>query len=51
VRDRGGNALVDIGLFTLVPRLAPEELHARVFGALESLIALSVALRSLFTPL
>jgi MFS family permease len=46
-----GNALVDIGLFTLVPRLAPEELHARVFGALESLIALSVALGSLVTPL
>jgi hypothetical protein len=46
-----GNALVDIGLFTLVPRLAPEELHARVFGALESLISLSVALGSLVTPL
>ena len=45
-----GNALVDIGLFTLVPRLAPEELHARVLGALESLIALSVALGSLVTP-
>jgi MFS family permease len=45
-----GNALVDIGLFTLVPRLVPEELHARVLGVLESLIALSVSLGSLVTP-
>jgi MFS family permease len=46
-----GNALVDVGLFTLVPRLVPEELLARVFGALESLIALSVAVGALVTPL
>ena len=46
-----GNALVDIGLFTLVQRLVPEELLARVFGALESLIALAVAVGSLVTPL
>ena len=46
-----GNALVDVGLFTLVPRLVPEQLLARVFGALESLIALSVAVGSLVTPL
>jgi hypothetical protein len=46
-----GNALVDIGLFTLVARLVPEQLLARVFGALESLIALTVALGSLVTPL
>ncbi len=45
-----GNALVDVGLFTLVPRLVPEQLLARVFGALESLIALSVAVGSLVTP-
>jgi MFS family permease len=45
-----GNALVDIGVFTLVPRLVPEELLARVFGAFESLIALTVALGSLITP-
>jgi MFS family permease len=46
-----GNALVDIGLFTLVPRLVPEQLMARVFGALESAGALSVALGALVTPL
>ena len=46
-----GNALVDVGVFTLVPRLVPEELLARVFGALESLGALTVALGSLVTPL
>jgi MFS family permease len=46
-----GNALVDVGLFTLVPRLVPEELLARVLGALESLIALTVAIGALVTPL
>jgi MFS family permease len=46
-----GNALVDVGLFTLMARLIPDELLARAFGALESLIALSVALGSLATPL
>jgi MFS family permease len=46
-----GNALVDVGLFTLVPRLVPEEMLARVFGAFESLVALLVALGSLVTPL
>ena len=45
-----GNALVDIGLYTLPARLVPEELHARVFGAKESLMALSVGLGSLVTP-
>jgi MFS family permease len=46
-----GNALVDIGLYTLIPRLVPEELLARVFGAFESLIALTVAIGALVTPL
>jgi MFS family permease len=46
-----GNALVDIGLFTLIPRLVPDELLARVFGAFESLVALTVAVGSLVTPL
>jgi MFS family permease len=45
-----GNALVDVGLFTLVSRLVPEELLARVFGVLESLISLTVALGSFLTP-
>jgi hypothetical protein len=46
-----GNALVDIGLYTVTQRLVPERLMARVFGALESLTALTVALGSLVTPL
>jgi MFS family permease len=46
-----GNALVDISLFTLVPRLVPDELLARVFGAFESLVALTVGVGSLVTPL
>jgi len=45
------NALVDIGVFTLVPRLVPEEIMARVFGVLESLVALAVAVGSLVTPI
>ena len=46
-----GNALVGIGLFTVPARIVPEAVLARVFGALESLIALTVALGSLITPL
>ena len=45
-----GNALVDIGLYTLPARLVPEELLARVFGGKESLTALSVALGALVAP-
>jgi CRP-like cAMP-binding protein/MFS family permease len=45
-----GNALVDIGLWTLPARLVPDELLARVFGAAESLTAMSVALGSFVTP-
>jgi MFS family permease len=45
-----GNALVDVGLFTLPARLVPYELLARVFGALESLVAITVAIGSLITP-
>ena len=39
-----GNALVDLGVFTLMARLAGDEVLARVFGLLESLIALAVGL-------
>ena len=39
-----GNALVDLGAFTLMARLARDEVLARVFGLLESLIALAVGL-------
>jgi hypothetical protein len=46
-----GNALVDIGLYTLPARLVPEGLLARMFGAKESLTTLAVALGSLVTPL
>ncbi|MEA2221190.1 MAG: hypothetical protein QOJ35_3816 [Solirubrobacteraceae bacterium] len=42
-----GNALVDVGLFSLPTRLVPEELVGRVFGIFESLVALSVGLGSL----
>jgi MFS family permease len=45
-----GNALVDIGVFTLPARLVPEELLARTFGAFESLVALTVAIGSLVAP-
>jgi MFS family permease len=45
-----GNALADIGLYTLPSRLVPDELLARVFGGKESLTAMSVALGSLIPP-
>jgi MFS family permease len=41
-----GNALVDVGLFTLMARLAPERTLARVFGLLESVAGLTVGLGS-----
>jgi MFS family permease len=37
-----GNALVDVGLFTLVARLVPEHTLARVFGLLECIGGLAV---------
>jgi MFS family permease len=46
-----GNALVDIGAFTLPSRLVPERLLARAYGAFESLVALTVAVGALVTPL
>lgn len=46
-----GNALADVGGFTLMARLVPEDLLGRLFGTFETLIALSVALGSLLTPL
>jgi Cyclic nucleotide-binding domain len=45
-----GNALVDIGVFTLPSRFVPERLLARAFGAFESLVALTVAVGALITP-
>lgn len=46
-----GNALVDVGLFTLMARLAPEAVLARVFGLLESVVALAVGAGAVLTPL
>jgi hypothetical protein len=48
-RHRVGNALGNTGICTLVPRLVPEELLARVFGAIESVIAVTVAVGALVT--
>jgi len=42
-----GNALVDVGLFTIPPRLIEDRLLARTFTVLESSIALTVALGSI----
>ena len=45
------NALVDIGLFTLIARRAPGDVLAAVYGVLESGIAFGVATGSLLAPL
>ena len=45
-----GNALIDVGGFTLIARNAPTRALARVFGVLESLVALSVGLGAVVTP-
>jgi MFS family permease len=41
-----GNALVDVGAFTLIARLAPERVLARVYGLLECVGGLTVGLGS-----
>jgi len=46
-----GNALIDLGGFTLLGRLAPDDVLARVFGVLESLVALSIGLGAVVTAL
>jgi hypothetical protein len=45
------NALVDVTAFSVMARLAPDEVLARVFGIFEALIALTVGLGSILTPL
>jgi MFS family permease len=46
-----GNSLVDVTAFTLIARMAPNAVLARVFGVLESLGALAVGLGALVAPL
>jgi len=45
-----GNALVDVTAFTLLARMVPDAVLARVFGVLESIGAFGVALGSLAVP-
>jgi MFS family permease len=45
-----GNSMVDVTCFTLVARMVPDYVAARVFGVLESLGALGVGLGSLMAP-
>jgi MFS family permease len=46
-----GNALVDVTAFTLIARMVPDAVLARVFGVLESMGALAVGCGSLVAPL
>ncbi len=45
-----GNAIINVPLFTLPVRLAPDAVLARAFGFFQSLAALGVALGSAVTP-
>ena len=46
-----GNTLVDVSGMTLMQRAAPEDVLARVFGVLESVLLLTIALGALVAPL
>jgi Na+/melibiose symporter-like transporter len=45
-----GNAVVDVGVFTLIARLVDDDVLARVFAAFEGIITLAVALGAIVTP-
>jgi hypothetical protein len=45
-----GNAVVDVGVFTLIARLADDAVLARVFAAFEGIITLGVAVGALAAP-
>lgn len=45
-----GNALVDVGVFTLIARLADDAVLARVFAAFEGIITLGVAAGAFVAP-
>jgi predicted MFS family arabinose efflux permease len=45
------NALVDLGLYTLMARLAPDDVLARVFGLQESVVSLTVGLGAVVAAL
>lgn len=46
-----GNTLVDVSGMTLLQRAAPEDVLARVFGVLESVLLLTIGLGALVAPL
>lgn len=46
-----GNALVDVAGFTLIGRKAPDEVLARVFGVLESLVTVSIGIGAIVASL
>jgi hypothetical protein len=46
-----GNSLIDLGGFTLLGRLATDDVLARVFGVLESVVALSVGVGAIVASL
>ena len=46
-----GNALIDVGGFTLLARLADETVLARMFTGFEAILTLGVAVGGLLTPL
>ena len=46
-----GNALIDVGGFTLLARLADERVLARMFAGFEAILTLGIAAGALLTPL